>query len=370
MSEPKLLLTFSSNLRFVCNIESCDGCCTRFEEIELSPEDVRTLEKLGYSRFYEKKNGFFLKSPCWFLRGKLCEIHIKHGPAFKPVACRRYPFSVSFLENGWTVVDVKWACQGVGVEKGDYLTEEYVEREVVDWADKPRKGVPVGKLMPLRDEGKKMISWMEVKELYDYASQRIILSDAGLWEKIGKLVLLFRKFSEACLKNETSEKGVLNAIKPVKLEAVDLGEEGEDFWEAEMNYYTLIDDILSVGITPGTAAKRLNWNLTLATPGEQEYSRKAEYLYSLYLSQCLKETLSKPWSLRASFYWALGVLGFVDFVARCIPQDEIGEDAMRKAIAVVDFLNKGFKEFRNHAYPLYPNLGLSYLHIMLSRGSA
>jgi hypothetical protein len=38
---------------------------------------------------------------------------------------------------------------------------------------------------------------------------------------------------------------------------------------------------------------------------------------------------------------------------------------MRAAIAVVDFLNKGFEEFRNYAYPRYPELGLAYLGLLL-----
>jgi Fe-S-cluster containining protein len=360
----KLVLTFPPTLRYTCEIEACQGCCSLFEEIELASEDVRTLEKLGYSSFYRDEKKRLLRKPCVFLRGKLCEIHIRHGVSAKPSVCRRYPFSVSFLNNGWSLVDVKWACRGVGAEDGEALTMEYVTRELMDFLTSQGEKIPVGGPIPLSDEGDKRVSWEGIKKLYDFASEEVLLTNTGLKEKIGKLVYLLIEFTEACPSEKiTTQEEVQMFLKGLRLKPWEI-EEAQ--WDAEINYYGVIDELFSSGITPGNAARRLGLDLKITSPADPALARGAEELFSLYMSQCLRETLSKPWSLRASFYWAMGVMGLVDFVTRCTAKDEVSEAGMRQAIAVVDFLNKSYRGFRDHAYPLYPDLGLHYLSLVLT----
>ena len=360
----KIVPTFPPTLRYRCDIDACRGCCSFFEEIELREEDVRRLQELGYSSFYLGKDAYVLRRPCVFLRGKLCHIHLTHGVSAKPQACRKYPFSVSLLDNGWAVVDIKWACSGVGREDGDPLTEGYLWRELSDFIRAGKDRVPVGDFVPLTDSGGADVSWMGVRELYEHASRSILLQDQRLGEKIWMLTSFFKGFTESCAgKRRIPRRMVAGFLKDLRPEVVGTGPCAGD---AEIRFYGLIDDLLSLGATPGAAARKLGLDLEMGSPAEQLMSREAEDLYSLYLSQCLMETLSRPWSIRASFYWALGVMGFVDFVARCISPEKIGRGAMRKAVAVVDFMNKGYRRFRAHAYPRYPDLGVSYLDILLS----
>ena len=360
----KLALTFPPTLRYACEIESCRGCCSLFEEIELSPGDVETLEGLGYSSFCREGRRRVLRRPCPFLRGKLCEIHVRHGASAKPGVCRKYPFTVSLLDNGWVLVDVKWACMGVGAEEGEALTSAYIKRELRDFLSARGGKIPVGVAVPLSDEGDKRVSWEGVKKLYDYASEEVLLRDGALRDKIGKIVYLLREFTEACYGGDiASLEEVRVFLKGLRPEAWRMDDAP---WDAEITYYGIIDELLSTGITPNSAAKRLGLGMRMSSPAELVFSRNAEELYSLYMSQCLRETLSKPWSLRASFYWTMGVMGLVDFVTKCTTRDEVSGARMREAIAVVDFLNKGSRGFRDHAYPLYPELGLHYLSMMLS----
>jgi Fe-S-cluster containining protein len=355
--------TFPPTLRYRCDIESCVGCCSFFEEIELSRADIQRLEGLGYSSFYQGNEACLLRKPCVFLQGKLCRIHLRHGVSAKPEACRKYPFSLSLLDNGWVLVDIKWACSGVGREDGRALTHGYIKRELSCFmgADKPR--VPVGDFVPVTDKGGAVVSWVGVKELYEYASRDILLQDLGLREKVGTLAYLLKGFTESLTgKRRISREDVAGFLTDLRLRAVEAGPGALD---AEIRFYGAVDDILSLGATPVAAARRLGLELEMGPPRERPLSREAEEVYSLYLSQCLMETLSKPWSVRASFYWALGVMGLVDFVARCMGSGEIGRAEVRKAVAVVDFMNKGYREFRAHAYPRYPELGLSYLGTLL-----
>lgn len=363
----KLALTFPQTLKYACKIETCQGCCSLFEEIELTPEDVRALESLGYSSFYRGDDRRLLRKPCIFLRGKLCQIHMEHGVSAKPSVCRRYPFSVSFLDNGWTLVDVKWACRGVCAEDGNALTVEYVSRELTESLTPRGEKMPVGSHIPLSDEGSKKVVWEGVKELYDFAAEKVLLTDTELKEKIGELVYLFREFTEACpSKKIAALEDVQGILKSLRLETWKIEEVP---WDAEVNYYGLINELFSIGVTPANAAKRLALDLKISSPAEPALTRDAEELFAIYMSQCLRETLSKPWSLRASFYWAMGVMGLVDFVTKCTAEEEVGEGVMRGAIAVVDFLNKSYREFRDHAYPLYPELGLHYLSLALPSAS-
>jgi Fe-S-cluster containining protein len=354
----EIVTTFPPTLRYKCDIDACRGCCSLFDEIEVSKEDVRRLKKLGYASFYEGKEKLLLKKPCVFSRGKLCEIHLRHGYAAKPEACKKYPFVVSVLDDDRVVVDVKWACRGVGHEQGDSLTMDYIKRELLTFVD-PGRRISIGSFVPLSDEGETRISWYGVRELYDHASERVLFSELELREKITRLISLMRQFTKACAGSKKVSQGrvsgILRAVKPEK-RGIDTS-----LQEQGLSYYGIIDELLSFELNPVLAAKKLGFKKLPSAPKEACFSRDAEGLYSLYLSQCLKETLSKPWSLRASFFWALGVMGYVDFVSRCIAGEEVKKEDMRAAIAIVDFLNKGLEEFRNYAYPRYPELGLAYL---------
>lgn len=361
----KVITTFPHSLRYKCDIDACRGCCSLFDEIEISEEDVKKLEKLGCTSFYEGKGErLLLKKPCTFSKGKLCEIHLKHGYAAKPEACKKYPFTVSMLDNGWIMVDVKWACPGVGVDKGDLLTIDYIEKEVLTFIDLSRiRSLAMDNLVLLTDGGEIRISRSGVKELYDYASKGILFSGLELWEKITGLTSLIKQFSQACEGSKTvARERVLEILRTLEPEEHEVE---TDLPGQELGYYGLIDDFLSFELNPLAAVKKLGLEYKLASPTDAGFSKDAGELYSLYLSQCLKETLSKPWSVRASFFWALGVMGFVDFVSRAMAKKEVEKAEMRAAIAAVDFLNKGFEEFRNYAYPRYPELGLSYLGLLL-----
>lgn len=363
----ELITTFPSGLRYRCDIETCSGCCSLFEEIEIDEGDVKRLEKFGYTSFYEGKGGtLLLKKPCSFSRGKLCEIHLTHGYDAKPEACKKYPFTLSVLDNGWMMVDVKWACPGVGLEKGDLLTTEYIEKELLSFLELSRiQVIKIKEMVPLWDGSKSRIPLSGVKVLYDYASKSILFTKSEPKEKITALTSLITRFSQESNGRRITEGRVSEILQSLTHEALELGSSLAD---QEVDYYGLIDSLLGFELNPVSAGQKLGLKFKLTAPGDAGFSRDAGRLYSVYLSQCLMETLSKPWSLRASFFWALGVMGIIDFVSRAMATDEVGKDEIRSAIAVVDYLNKGFDDYRNYAYPLYPELGLSYLGVLMGNG--
>jgi hypothetical protein len=99
---------------------------------------------------------------------------------------------------------------------------------------------------------------------------------------------------------------------------------------------------------------------------DKEFSKKSGELYGIYLSQSLKESLCMPWDLPTSYFWSAGIMCFIDILARGYAEKIAGPKEIRKAIRLVDFLNKSFPDFREKAYPIYPELGRLYVQFAFS----
>ncbi|RLF60751.1 MAG: hypothetical protein DRN25_01930 [Thermoplasmata archaeon] len=116
---------FHSNLKFECLKKCADKCCSG--KIEIFEEEIKKIKKLGFKDFYFIENDkFFIKQPCIFLKDNLCMLHREHGFEYKFESCKRFPFCFYSNERDEIVVDINWACPGVG--KGKRKAEEELSR--------------------------------------------------------------------------------------------------------------------------------------------------------------------------------------------------------------------------------------------------
>ncbi len=383
--------TFLPTLRYSCDMERCDGCCGWFEEIEVTWQEVNALENAGYRDFYEKRGRkLLLRNPCAFLDGKLCKIHSKHGYAAKPAACKKHPFIVTLLSNGNLLVDVKQSCPCVGDEKGKALTNEYLEKEVLAHVDvkslipAPRKNVVF-----FHEQRGILIEWRTLEALYNFIGELLISTKAGAIEKILLLTAIVRFFAANCeaLLRERGDT-VLSLSDVSKLAKAFLQHfeaHGKESVLAELTHSSqLAFDPFLVSEIQGElldnekrileAMKKLGIknpiNLNSDKLLHKKFSQEAENLHTQYLIQSLKETLARPWDFSTSYFWACGVMGAIDILARALAQGEEVKAEMRSAIRIIDYLNKSVENFREYIYPRYPELGARYVQYVIASGAA
>lgn len=135
--EIPVVLRFDPNIRFECR--RCGSCCSTSVEgvipLQLYPQEVSILRRLGYGRFIRYLDGVhYLSSKeghCVFLTGeRLCRLRVEHSWA--PVNCRLFPITVKVI-NGSYVLSLNWnyvstvGCRGFG--EGPTIAEHFGEVE-------------------------------------------------------------------------------------------------------------------------------------------------------------------------------------------------------------------------------------------------
>jgi len=114
-------ILFQPKLKFKCLKECASKCCG--SRVELFDFEIERIKNLGFDNFFEEKKGkYYLKQPCIFLKNNLCILHKEYGFEYKPEICKRYPFY--FYKDDNIIVDISWACPGVGVENRESKTAE------------------------------------------------------------------------------------------------------------------------------------------------------------------------------------------------------------------------------------------------------
>lgn len=389
----EIATTFSQTLRYKCVIDKCEGCCEWFEDIPVYEDEIGRVEKLGYTDFNEKiDNKLFLKRPCPFLYGKLCKIHLDHGYRAKFSTCKKYPFIVNPLKNGKILVDIKWTCPGVNIEEGDLLDRKYIVNEVLRYVD--LKTIPIspqGKDVYFSEERNILIDWNALARLYRFFGDLTCSLPVGVYERLVIFTDSVRFFTgniETVIKGRRDRKITVRDVNALTRKFLDkLQREGLEksinvtikstqIPASEGEFFEALQELLAYDITPKLAMNRLNitfrreLRFDMTRLFSMHFSKDSVDLYTLYLSQGLMEALSRPWDFLASYFWVLGVMSFVDALSRSFASANnkkiVGYEDFRKAIRVVDYLNKGFKDFRSFAYPLYPELGMRYIQHVFS----
>ncbi|NOZ82386.1 MAG: hypothetical protein GXN98_00990 [Euryarchaeota archaeon] len=368
-----VLTTFGSELRYSCTPEDCFICCRVLEDIPVTMDEIRRVEALGYSGFYEARSGrYFLRKPCRFLQGKWCRLHAEHGLSSKFTSCRRYPFSVSLLDNGTAIVDVKWTCRGVSLKQGERVTRELMEREFLGEVREDEQ-IPRGEEVYLHYRSGQMCTWNALVELYTGIAEML---PQRLHASALMLVGILRRLGASLGGGRVGVEQVRAELERLRLagqeellsEASSAGEVQVDL----LGIYDIFGELFGYRLSPGYAARRLeiaedvefteNFSEIYSKPVDEE----AERLLSFHLRQSFLETLARPWDVVQSCFWTLGVACFTEYIARALADSRVEEEHARNALAIADYLNKHFSSFRSHAFPKYPELGMHYVHFLAS----
>ncbi|NOZ59623.1 MAG: YkgJ family cysteine cluster protein [Euryarchaeota archaeon] len=375
----EIITTFPRGLRYACTPESCFTCCSLLEDIPVSIEEINRVKALGYRDFYEARSGrYFIKKPCVFLEDKLCSLHREHGKSGKFMSCRKYPFSASVLDNGSVVVDVKWTCPGVGFDTGEEITEALLREEFLDDLLKRKaEEIKRGEVVYLHNPSRQQIPWRALVRLhsgivetlagegfYDFV---LLLTAAvrHLGSSLGGRSFVSSQEAEEALQSFRAryrrERGeMLREVKAQAQVAVDI-----------LTIYDYFDELFQYRINPGFAAKKLeiaeelDFDEDFAALFSKPLSGDAQRLLAAHARQSFMETLARPWDLPSAYFWTLGVACVADYLARLLSGEEVTRDDARKALSIVDFLNKHFRSFRDYYFPKYPELGMQYLQFLL-----
>ncbi len=375
--------TFPEGVRYLCNIEECNGCCTLFEDIRIYEDEIKKFEAMGYSKFYEiRENGNFLKHPCPFLEGKFCSLHKKSGKLNKFSTCRKYPFSAVMLRNKNIVVDVKWACSGVSLEKGEIIDKKLLLKEFLQAENPPLSSQD--EVVYFHNPSRQKIEWEALEKLYSIISDALIKENISIYKSILLLTGLVRKIGSELGSKPLVTTGNLSSIEDF-LQNYDV----EEFIEQTrtgtpidmdfIGFSSILNSIFEFEINPEYAVKKLgikiggekkvNFNDNLHDIFTQPLSLKASELMKYYLIQNLRESLTKPWDFISTYFWSLGVAGMIDYIARLDAfktTSMVTDVEVRKAVRIVDFLNKHVYTYRDFAFEIYPNLGMKYLQFFIA----
>ncbi len=375
----EIITTFPRGLRYACTPESCFTCCSLFEDIPVTIEEIKRVKALGYEDFYEARSGrYFIRKPCTFLEGRLCSLHRQHGKAGKFMTCRKYPFSASVLDNGSVIVDVKWTCPGVGFQGGEEITEAMLREEFLeDLLEGEAEEVRRGEVVYLHSPSGQRCEWRALVKLYSGIVET--LADEGFYDllllltsavrhlggALGGKSFVYEGEAEAALESFADSyrqrRGALLAeVKTQAQVAVDI-----------LAIYDYFDELFTYDINPGFAAKKLGiageleFEEDLARLFSKPMSKEAEKLLAVHTRQSFLETLARPWDLPSAYFWTLGVACIADYLSRLLAGETVTREDARNALSILDCLNKHFSSFRSYYFPRYPELGMQYLQFLL-----
>jgi lysine-N-methylase len=194
----------------------CQGCstCCRQYHVSVSPEEKKSIEEQRWDRepdlqgvpLFVRMGGRFSKSSyrlnhqadgaCVFLGpDRRCRIHVRHGSAAKPLACRIYPYTLVPAGDHWKL-GLRFACPSVAENLGrplaDHLSEarEYAALLEAQFGTAAVSGSPP----PL--QGTQAISWNDLFRIIAAISKILTNSDDAIerrWRKVLFLVATLRQ---------------------------------------------------------------------------------------------------------------------------------------------------------------------------------
>jgi hypothetical protein len=262
-------------------------------------------------------------------------------------------------------VDIKWSCPQVGYLGGRKLASSYLD-ELLKHC-KFDSEVPIEKVVYLSESEKIRVEWRALERLYGFASE-FLSSPGRVYEKI----VMLTSFVRYVASNSTKNMKIGDVSRIIREFNFDESIKWEIIGDIPLNpmaFSELVEGVLYNKENIEIAARRLGYDAPTIDPEslvDKEFSSNRRDIFSIYMGQTLRETLARPWDMSSSFFWTLGVMSLVDVLARGYSAGEVGYEDIRKGIAVVDYLNKSFREFREFAYPLYPELGMRYLQFVVS----
>lgn len=224
----------------------CQGCslCCRQYHVSVSSEEKKRIEDQGWEKnpefqglpLFIRSGGWFSKSSyrlnhrpdgtCVFLdQDNRCRIHIQHGSAAKPLACRIYPYSLVPAGDHWKL-GIRFACPSAAEDQGRPLTEhlgdarEYAAMLEAEIGTATLTGPPP----PL--QGSQTVSWNDLFRIITAISKVLGNGEDTIerrWRKVLFLVSTLRKarFDGKGDQNKAVTGGRLNELMHILSQAAE-----------------------------------------------------------------------------------------------------------------------------------------------------
>jgi lysine-N-methylase len=194
--------------------QGCTACCRQYH-VAVSDEERARIEAQGWDKepdlagvsLFVRTGGWF-SSPsyrlnhtpdgaCVFLGpDNRCRIHVKHGPAAKPLPCRIYPYELVPAGDHWNL-GVRFACPSAAENKGRPLSDHLAEAREYAAALEARAAGPVA-LPPPPLQGSQQVSWGDFGRIVA-ALSKIMADDEDTverrWRKVLFVVSMMRMSS-------------------------------------------------------------------------------------------------------------------------------------------------------------------------------
>jgi len=169
--------SFNKAYRFRCF--KCAKCCYQ-EALSLTQSDYNRLK-----RFLDSKGARVRKDSshfheieslgaCPFLKGDICSIYSR-----RPVVCRAFPLTFSFLPDGQLYVNLI-RCKGIGLNDGKSVDESFVTEVVRDIEELDPEFFPTLRDNSIR-EHESLLPFLDGGSVTDFESKTVFLSEISKW---------------------------------------------------------------------------------------------------------------------------------------------------------------------------------------------
>ncbi len=192
----------------------CQGCtdCCRQYHVSVTPEERARIEAQGWAMEPDFqgvplfiRSGWFSSSyrlnhrangACVFLGpDNRCRIHVKHGSAAKPLACRIYPYSLVPAGDHWKL-GLRFACPSSAEDKGKPLAEHLSEAREYAAALEAEAGTAAITVPPPPLQKGQPVTWGDLGRIIVAVSKMLAEAEETIerrWRKVLFVIDLMRK---------------------------------------------------------------------------------------------------------------------------------------------------------------------------------
>ena len=193
----------------------CHGCtdCCRQYHVSVTKEERERIEAQGWDKekdlqglpTFVRAGGWFSSSyrlnhksdgACVFLGpDSRCRIHVKHGSAAKPLACRIYPYSLVPAGDHWKL-GLRFACPSAADDKGKPLAEHLPEAREYAALLEADAGAAAVSAPPPPLQKSQTVTWNDFSRIVTAVSKLLANADDAperRWRRVLFLVSTLRK---------------------------------------------------------------------------------------------------------------------------------------------------------------------------------
>lgn len=223
--------------------QGCTACCRQYQ-VAVSPSEMKRIEAQGWASEPDLQGvPMFVRTGGWFsteyqlnhradgacvLLGadNRCRIHVKHGSAAKPLACRIYPYSLVPVGDHWNL-GLRFACPSAVEDRGRPLADHLAEAREYTTMLEAAAGTALVAAPPPPLQRSQAVPWSDVFRVVTAVSKVLAKDDDTMERRWRKVLFLIATMRKATLDGGRDPKKAVTAGRLSELLHV-LAEAAED----------------------------------------------------------------------------------------------------------------------------------------------